>query len=45
MTAFLPYVYGFIGGAIVVAGWWWWIGHRAKVKALEQAALAAAKKV
>ncbi len=45
MAAMLPYLYGFMGGAAGVALWWWWIGHRAKVKALEQAALAAAKKI
>lgn len=45
MSAILPYVYGFIGGAACVGAWWWWIGHRAKIRALEQAALSAAKKM
>ncbi len=43
MTNFLPYVGCFLGGAACVGAWWWWIGHKAKVRALEQAALVAAK--
>lgn len=45
MANLIPYVICFAGGGAVVGGWWWWINHKAKVKALEQAALAAAKKV
>ena len=44
MTNFLPYVGCFLGGAACVGAWWWWIGHKAKVRAREQAALVAAKK-
>lgn len=45
MANFLPYLEGFIVGAACVGAWWFWIGHRARVRALEQAALAAAKKL
>ena len=44
MTAYLPYVEGFIAGAAIVGAWWLWIGHKAKIRAAEQAALAAATK-
>jgi len=45
MTTILPYVYGFIGGAAAVGVWWWWIGHKAKARALLEAAQQAAKKL
>lgn len=45
MSAILPYVYGYLGGCATVGAWWWWLGHKAKVRAAEQAALNAAKKL
>lgn len=45
MEQVLYVIYGFVGGAACVGGWWFWINHRAKIRAAEQAALAAAKKI
>lgn len=44
MTNFLPYVGCFLLGAACVGAAWLWVKYRAKIKAVEQAALVAAKK-
>lgn len=45
LATMMPYAIGIAIGAAGMGGWWFWINHRAKVRALEQAALAVAKKV
>ncbi len=44
MTNLLPYVGCFLLGAGAMGAAWLWVSYRAKIKAIKQAALTAAKK-